>query len=263
MRLFALNRLLIITAATITVAMLLRIGTLITGAPTLEALRIEASSAVFVAGNTASASVMGQAQAARLPGLRDPGLRLVAAKTEATPAPAGGELHQSPAPAPASPSPASPSPASPPATVAAAPFVAPSDAEKALLEDLRGRRSQIETREQGLAQREATLGAAEKHLTDRVAELAGIEARLQGLEKSLKDHDEANWAGMVKLYESMRPRDAAAIFNSLEKPVLLELLDRMKPAKASPILAAMDTDAARQATAALAARRTQSTTLAN
>jgi flagellar motility protein MotE (MotC chaperone) len=132
-----------------------------------------------------------------------------------------------------------------------------------LLEELRKRRSQLETREQALDQREATVSAAEKRLTERVAELAALQSRLQDLEKDLKDHDGANWEGMVKTYETMRPRAAAAIFNALEKNVLVELLDRMKPAKAAPILAAMDPEKARQLTADLATRRTQSTTLAN
>ena len=58
----------------------------------------------------------------------------------------------------------------------------------------------------------------------------------------------------------MKPHDAAAIFNALDKPVLLDILDRMKPAKASPVLAAMEAERARQVTAELAARRTRSTT---
>ena len=255
MRLFALHRLPLITAATITVAMGLRIGTLVTSVPTLEALRAEAGNVARVAGSTASGSVVAQAQAAALPGspaptVKPPDVKPATAKTE--PAPTASSSRQ-----------ATPSEQATPDAPGGAPFEVPTEAEKALLEDLRGRRGQIETREQALSQREATIGAAEKRLTDRVTELGALQTRLQGLEKSLKDRDDANWASMVKLYETMRPRDAAAIFNVLDKPVLLELLDRMKPAKASPIVAAMDGDKARQATADLAAKRTQSVTLAN
>ena len=32
----------------------------------------------------------------------------------------------------------------------------------------------------------------------------------------------------MKLYEAMKPRDAAAIFNDLDQPVLLQVVDRMK-----------------------------------
>lgn len=128
---------------------------------------------------------------------------------------------------------------------------------------LKVRRSLVEEREQKLVEREATIAAADKHLSERIGELTALQARLQALESGLKERDEANWAGMVKTYEGMRPKDAASIFNALEKSVLLELLDRMKPAKATPVIAAMDPEKARQATADLAAKRTHSTTVAN
>ncbi len=49
-----------------------------------------------------------------------------------------------------------------------------------------------------------------------------------------RSHDDANWAGLVKVYETMKPRDAAAIFNDMDLPVLLQVLDRMKEAKSRP-----------------------------
>jgi len=123
------------------------------------------------------------------------------------------------------------------------------------------RRSQLEEREQQIKDREASSEATEKRLSERVAELVALQTRLQALQSALQERDEANWAGLVKLYEGMRPRDAAVIFNSLDEPVLLEFLDRMKPAKAGPILAVMEPERARQATSDLAAKRTHSTSL--
>lgn len=121
----------------------------------------------------------------------------------------------------------------------------------------------VEEQEQRLAEREATLAAAEKAMSSRVGELQAIQERLEALESQRKARDEANWTGLVKVYESMRPREAANIFNSLDKAVLLEILDRMKPAKASPIIALMESESARQVTADLADKRTRDTTFAN
>jgi flagellar motility protein MotE (MotC chaperone) len=56
----------------------------------------------------------------------------------------------------------------------------------------------------------------------------------------------------VKLYENMRPGDAATIFNGLDMHVLLEVVRRMNQRKAAPILAAMDPAKARALTAELA-----------
>lgn len=63
---------------------------------------------------------------------------------------------------------------------------------------------------------------------------------------------------MVKTYEAMRPRDAATILNELDTPVLLQVLDRMKEAKAALVLAAMQPDRARAATTGLAEVRSRS-----
>ncbi len=99
-----------------------------------------------------------------------------------------------------------------------------------------------------MASREAVLAAAEKRLAGRVDELTALQVRLEALEKGRAARDEANWAGLVKLYEAMKPRDAAAIFNDLEMPVLLQVVDRMKETKAAAVLAAMQPDRARQVT---------------
>lgn len=132
-----------------------------------------------------------------------------------------------------------------------------SDSERALLLDLRARRTQIEAREQALATRDAVLAAAERRITERVEQLQALQARLESLDGTRRERDEANWRGLVKTYEAMRPRDAAAILNDLDPPVLLQVLDRMKEAKAAAVLAAMLPDRARAATAQLAAMRTR------
>ena len=73
----------------------------------------------------------------------------------------------------------------------------------------------------------------------------------------LGEREEAGWRQMVKLYEGMRPRDAAAIFDDLESPVLLQILDRMGERKAAPVLGAMKPERARLLTAELARHRSR------
>ncbi len=134
-----------------------------------------------------------------------------------------------------------------------------SDAEKAVLQDLRARRKELDARASRLDEREALQTAAERRLTERVQQLTALQAKLEQLEKDRQDRQEANWRGLVRVYEDMRPRDAAAIFNDLDNAVLIPVLDRMKDAKAAPILAAMTPERARGATSQLAQFRTQST----
>jgi flagellar motility protein MotE (MotC chaperone) len=174
---------------------------------------------------------------------------------------AAGEPPSSPAPsapsaaerAPADPTPADPTPAG---EKPALPDERPvSGSERALLTDLRRRRQQLDAREAALAARETTLAAVEKRLDLRLAELAALQARLEALEQQRQGRDEANWRGLVKVYEAMKPRDAAAIFNDLDLPVLLPVLDRMKETKTAPILAAMQAERARLVTTELAQLR--------
>lgn len=171
-------------------------------------------------------------------------------------------------PAPVSPNPVSPNPAQHGAALAAAkPSTAPampvpepdpvSIAERAVLESLRERRGQLERREQALAAREAVLAAAESRLKSRLDEMAALQARLEKLEQSRNEREEAGWRGLVKTYETMRPRDAAAVFDELDMPVLVRIVDRMREAKAAPVLGAMRPDRARLLTAELARHRSR------
>lgn len=131
------------------------------------------------------------------------------------------------------------------------------EAERALLLELRARRAALDAREQAIGGREEIIGAAERRLSARVDELAALQTRLEQLETARRERDDANWRSLVKTYETMRPRDAAAILNDLDMPILLQVLDRMKEAKMAAVLAAMLPDRARAATTQLAQMRTR------
>ncbi len=140
----------------------------------------------------------------------------------------------------------------------AEPAAGPSAAELAVLQDLRARRAALEERVRVVEAREAVLAAAERRLGERVAELSSMQVRLETMEEARRERDEANWRGLVKTYETMRPASAAAIFNDMEPTVLVQVLDRMKEGKSSAVLAAMAPERARSATAQLVQWRTRS-----
>ena len=159
----------------------------------------------------------------------------------------GGKSEPAPPPQPAPEKQAVETPTDPPM----------SEAEKATLQDLRARRKELDDRSVRLDEREAMLTAAERRLSERVQQLTALQTKLEQLEKDRQDRQDANWRGLVRTYEDMRPRDAATIFNELDSAVLIQVLDRMKDAKAAPILAAMTPERARAITAQLAQFRTQ------
>lgn len=132
-----------------------------------------------------------------------------------------------------------------------------SDAERAVLLELRDRRRELDVREAAMASRELMLSAAETKLSARVEELQTLQKKLESLDATHKQQEDAAWQGLVKVYETMKPRDAAVIFNDLGMPVLLAVVDRMKEAKAAAILAAMTPEKARDLTMQLALSRTR------
>ena len=195
---------------------------------------------------------------------------VLAASSAASPAP--NAAPSLPAPSPAMPSPVSQAPlpptalpatSLPPGASATADAAAPSAGERQLLQDLRARRDTIDARARELDTRAAIMAAAQSKLDQRVQELATLQARLESLDTARRAHDAENWAGLVKVYEQMKPRDAAVIFDALDMPVLLGVLDRMQPRKIASVLAAMNPDRARLATQNLAAMRSRAVTLAD
>jgi flagellar motility protein MotE (MotC chaperone) len=146
-------------------------------------------------------------------------------------------------------------PAAPPPPPAAPPQPDAGEANAALGAALRARREALEERERALAMRETVLAAAERRLNGRIEELAGLQARLERDAAQAAEREETHWRSLAKLYETMRPREAAAVFNELDMPVLVQVMDRMGERRAAPILGAMQPERVRQLTVELARHR--------
>lgn len=115
------------------------------------------------------------------------------------------------------------------------------------------RRAALDKREADITMRLALLEAAEKRLDERTAELAALEARVAGLVDEKQAAEDAGFKAIVSMYESMKPKEAAKIFDTLNTTVLVKLVRAMNPRKMSPILAAMSPEPAQKLTISLAA----------
>ncbi len=125
-------------------------------------------------------------------------------------------------------------------------------AEAALLERLGERRLQLEERERELDLRENLLRAAEERIEERLSELRAIEERLSTVEAAREEAVDERLANLITMYETMKPKDAAEVFNRLDLPVLVEVASRIKARTMAEILAAMSPDRAEALTVALA-----------
>jgi len=130
-----------------------------------------------------------------------------------------------------------------------------SASELDVLQSLAKRREALEEREKELDAREALMAATEKRIDSRIGELKAMEQRLTKLVKQRNDEEERRIGSLVKVYENMKPADAARIFQELDMPVLLEVVERMKEAKLAPVLAQMSPAKAKDLTMELAQRR--------
>lgn len=128
-------------------------------------------------------------------------------------------------------------------------------AEIDLLQRLADRRIELEIWRKDIEMRERLLKATEKRLDKKVAELAVIQKTIKGLLKQYDKEQEAKLKSLVKIYENMKPKNAAVIFGELGMPILLDVVERMREARVAPILAKMSPKKAKRVTTELALRR--------
>ncbi len=127
-----------------------------------------------------------------------------------------------------------------------------SDVKMELFSDLSKRRKDLETKEKELVMREALLKAAQSELEQKTNELNGIKSEIEELLKKQTEQEDKRIASLVKIYEGMKAKDAARIFDSLEMEVLLQVVTKMSERKSAPIIAAMQAEKARNLTILLA-----------
>jgi flagellar motility protein MotE (MotC chaperone) len=130
-----------------------------------------------------------------------------------------------------------------------------SASEASVLESLSARRQDLERRASELDLRESLLAAAEARIEGRIAELRTLEdptgTGAAGVSAAPAEPAE-QLAGLVTMYQTMGPKDAAAVFEGLSPSVLLPLARQMNPRKMAAILAEMSPRSAAELTALLA-----------
>ncbi len=127
-------------------------------------------------------------------------------------------------------------------------------AEVEVLQSLAGRREALQARAVELEMRENLLSATEKRIEEKIAELKKLEATIKAKLKQYDEQEEAKMKSLVKIYENMKPKDAARILEELDMDILLEVAERMREAKMAPILALMNSNKAKAITVELAMR---------
>jgi flagellar motility protein MotE (MotC chaperone) len=167
------------------------------------------------------------------------------AKPQDTPAPKDATPSPTPAAKTSTENAPAPGAAAPPADDDVSP------AEMEVLKQLSSRRETLDRRAKDLDTREALIKIAEQRVNQKVKELESLRQQLQGMVNQVSEGQQQQMENLVKIYETMKPEEAAHIFETLDMPTLLGVVLRMKPKSTAPIMAKMAPDKAKELTIAL------------
>ena len=181
------------------------------------------------------------------------GLKAVAmAESVAETAAGAPAAHEAAAPAEA------PAAAPAPANQCAAPSLADmaglSADEVQVLEALRARREALDLRGEQLETQDGLMLAAEQRLNERLAELRQLETTVNELLGHLDEEQERRVTGLVDVYQRMRAKDAATVFDGLDDDVLVQVASRMRQTHLAEVMGRMNPERARHLTQMLADR---------
>lgn len=137
-----------------------------------------------------------------------------------------------------------------------------SPAELQVLQNLGARRGQLDQREADLSTQLALLAAAEAKLDAKAKVLTGLKNDVQALLAQANGREAAEVDRLVKVFEGMKPKDAAARMAILEDGVRLPIAAKMKERSLSAIIGQMPVNDAKKLTESLAHRFAAAQTLA-
>jgi flagellar motility protein MotE (MotC chaperone) len=128
----------------------------------------------------------------------------------------------------------------------------PTGAERAILERLQQRREELDSRSRELEMRESLIQSAEKRIDTHLNELKDVETQIKTETEQKNQGADARLKALITMYENMKPRDAAKIFNGLDDGVLVEVASKINPRTMAEIMAQMQADVAQRLTVELA-----------
>lgn len=133
-----------------------------------------------------------------------------------------------------------------------------SNSEIDLLQDLRKRRIEIRKSEKALELRKKELAIVENQVNEKIKDLRRLEKRVKELLGQYDKNQARKQRSLVKIYENMKPDEAAKILEKLNLVILLDVVEKMSQRKVAPILARMDPMKAKIITEQLAQRFSRS-----
>jgi len=106
-----------------------------------------------------------------------------------------------------------------------------------ILQELAERREALDLRSKEIDKKALQLKITEREIDKRLKQMQEYEQKLKALIDEYNKKEKENIASLVKVYASMKPKEAARIFETLDLEVAGALMKEMKPSASSAILA--------------------------
>ncbi len=138
-----------------------------------------------------------------------------------------------------------------------------SPAELQVLQTLSNRRGELDQRATDLDTQVQLIAAAEAKLDNRIQEMNGVKSDIQALLGQADQQAQAETDSLVRVYEAMKPKDAAARITLLDDSVRLPIAAKMKERSLSAVLSFMTPEDAKALTEKLAKRVSGAAAISN
>ncbi len=99
---------------------------------------------------------------------------------------------------------------------------------------------ELKEREESLERNEERLKAFKKDIDERIDKYEKLLTQLEAALKKIEQVQEEKIDNVVKVYEVMPPEEAATRLSDLPEGTAVKIIHKMKPKKAGPIMAYMD-----------------------
>jgi flagellar motility protein MotE (MotC chaperone) len=124
-----------------------------------------------------------------------------------------------------------------------------------LLEDLASRKEELDKWQQEFETKQNLLLATSDELDKKIIQLSELKSEVTKLIDQYDDVTKNKISNLVKIYEAMKPQEAAQIMSNLDMDLLIKVLDNMKQTKVAVIMGSLSPEKARDITMAYAAQK--------
>ncbi len=114
---------------------------------------------------------------------------------------------------------------------------------------------ELEIREKKLKEKEAILKALQKDIEEKLAKLEKIYQEIEKYKQEQEQLANQKINTLVKIYTTMKPKDAASLLEKLDQKLVVQIISRMNTDKAAKIIANMSIKKAAEITQKLSEAR--------